>query len=205
MTDRFRFDPVRHVYTIDATPVPSTTQVVRALLPGWQAAEWYLQAGSCVHAAAAFIAQGKDFELDLSGQTPEDQARINGRILAARRFFAEVRPVVLSVERQVYHPALGYAGTYDLYCLIGDKAVLVDYKSGHDTDRTRLQLGGYALAMDPCPVAYGYEVVLGEDGRYSMSARQDLKAGRREFAALLSAWKIRERFGANPQKEEVRT
>ena len=196
MTDRFRFDPATHLYAIDGRPVPSDTQVVRALLPGWCAAEWYLERGRAVHACCALIAQGREFESD---------PQIAGQVAACRKFFAEVRPVELSVERQVYHAALGYAGTYDLYCLIGDKAVLVDYKSGHDTERTRIQLGGYALAMDPCPVAYGYEVVLGEDGRYSMSERLDLKAGRREFAALLSAWKIRERFGANPQKEEVRT
>jgi hypothetical protein len=173
------FDETDHIYRIDGVPVPSVTQIIRAAMPGWEAGEWYLGRGRAVHAHAALIALGVGFE------APDP--RIAGQVAACRRFFREVRPTVVAVEQQVYHVSLRYGGTFDLHCEIGGMPVLVDYKASRDTERTRIQLGGYALAMDPGGPRWGFEVVLHASGRYSMSERIDLRAGRRKFAALVNA------------------
>jgi len=182
------FDEPTHTYTLNGRKVPSVTQIIRSLIPCFEADQWYLDRGTAVHACAALIAWGKEFTND---------PQIDGQVKAIRAWFRDVKPAVIGAEHIICHATLRYAGRYDLFCGIGGNNVLVDYKGSPCPDVTRIQLGGYALAMDPGGPVIGYEVQPRDDGSYKMGEKLDLKAGRREFAALLGAWNIREKMGVN--------
>jgi len=57
---------------------------------------------------------------------------------------------IVNCEKAVYHPELGYAGTYDVLCRQGDALVLIDFKTGQgvNNDYAALQLWAYAEAYD---------------------------------------------------------
>ena len=178
------FDATTHTYTIDGNVVPSVTQVLSDLIPGWQASEWYLQRGTAVHACAAMIARGVEFDHDPS---------IDGQVSACKRFFAEVKPIVFEVERQVYCERYCFAGTFDLECSVNNRRCLLDWKASFGA-ALPYQLAAYSVAYDECggyPIRHGYGVRLNEDGTYKMSCVYDLRNYRNGFLALLSAYKIR--------------
>ena len=133
------FDPIAHAYTLDGRPVPSVTQVLADVVPGWRASDWCLQRGRAVHACAAMIARGHEFTND---------PQIDGQVAACRRFFAEIRPTVALVETPVASDLYRYAGTLDLLVeWPGNRGlVLVDFKSTL-TPAVPYQLAGYCEAL----------------------------------------------------------
>ena len=190
------FNPDTHIYTLDGKVVPSVTQVISEITGhGWQADEWYLQRGRATHACAAFIAQGKEFKHD---------ERINGEVVALRKFFNEVNPIVYGQEIRVVSPLYLFAGTEDLSCrIIYDS--LIDWKHSLDKIRTPLQLGGYSQAHKETfgkEINYGYGVEIHTNGTYKMTERINLKIPRMEFLALRTAYRIKERCGTLTTQQE---
>lgn len=179
------FDQETHTYTIAGRTVPSVTQVLNDLIPSFQADEWYLQRGTAVHACCAMIAQGKAFEHD---------PQIAGQVAACRRFFAEVKPVVMDVERRMYSTRYWFAGTFDMLCDIDGKLLLIDWKASIG-ESLPYQLGGYSLLNEMSTgrldVKYGAGVQLNDDGTYKMTRVYDLRSYKNGFLALLSAYNIR--------------
>ena len=184
------FDQATHTYTINGRKVPSVTQVLNDLLPCWKASEWYLQRGTAVHACAALIATGQDFEHDPA---------IDGQVWALRKFFAEVKPVVLSVEKQVYSERYQYAGTLDLLAEINGKRVVVDFKAS-ESAALPYQLAAYSIAEMTDPQK-GCGVIIKEDGSYSMTKVFNLRPYQRGFLALLGAYNIRRNAGIKQENE----
>ena len=187
------FDPVKHEYRIGGRVVPSVTQVLRDLIPGWSASEWYLNRGTAVHACAAMIADGVVFEND---------PQIDGQVAACRKWFADVKPEVVAVERQVYSDAYQYAGTLDLQANIGGMDVLIDWK-GSLTPATKHQLAAYSMCIHDEQVKKGMGVELRDDGTYKCSELYDLTKAGREWLALLSAYRIRRACGVKETEEEA--
>lgn len=178
------FDATTHTYKIDGVAVPSVTQVLSDLIPGWQASEWYLQRGTAVHACCAMIARGVAFTHDPA---------IDGQVMACRRFFQEVKPYVVHTELQVFSKKYGFAGTFDLECAVQDVICLIDWKASFGA-ALPYQLAAYSIAYDDCggyQIRNGYGVRLNEDGTYKMSQVYDLRNYKYGFLALLSAYKIR--------------
>lgn len=184
MTEIF-FDAERHEYRVNGVRWPSVTEIISTVFgrPGWVADEWYLERGRAVHACAALIAQGKDFEHD---------ERIAGQVAACRKFFSDFgeRLSVVAVEQIVASEEYVYAGTFDMACTLDGQDVVVDWKT-QINERAKLQVGAYALARNgACASAgRGLVVVLGEDGRYRCSDifecfdyADDFIAARRVFA-----------------------
>lgn len=190
MTPGGSFDAESHIYRINGRLVPNVTRVLADLLPGFRASDWYLQRGRAVHAAAAFVAKGIPFEHD---------PRIVGQVEAARRFFREVQPEVVEIERPVYSAKYLYAGTPDLLAIIAKRPVIVDYKS-YLVPSALYQCAAYALAL-PGKVHYGVGVELHEDGQYRMSEIYDLRSYKNEWLALLTTYRIRERLGYLSKEE----
>lgn len=182
------FDAATHTYRIAGRVVPSVTQVLGDLLPGWQASEWHMQRGTAMHACAAMIAQGVEFVHD---------PQLDGRVAALRAFFREVRPVVMSVEQRLYSLTYRYAGTCDMVCEIGGRKIVLDWKST-TTAAAKYQVAAYAQIMG---VSYGCAVEIRENGTYGMSEVWNLARGKGQWLALLSAYNIRRECGINEGKE----
>jgi len=199
VTARLTFAPGPHEYRLDGEPVPSVTTVLNSEMPGWQAGEWYLQRGIVVHACAAHIARDQEFALDLSDQTPEDRADIEGRIEACRRFMREIRPEVLCVEHKVGSERHRYAGTLDMLCRIQGTLCVLDWKPSI-TPATRFQVAAYSLAYGEQERAgkgpsWGLAVALQGNGLYRMSELWDLRRVTAGWLALLGAYRIRRECG----------
>ena len=185
---KLTFDEETHTYKADGTIVPSVTQIINSILPPFQVPEWYLQRGSAVHACAAYIAKGIDFDYD---------PRIEGQVKAIRKFFKEVQPEPIYIEKMFYSQAFRFAGTIDLYAKIGRNKTLFDYKGTCDIERGALQLAGYSLLMIPETPTTGVIVEIKENGKYSLSKPIRLKPYCNKFLALKSVYNIRERMGYN--------
>jgi len=183
------FDITTHTYTRDGVEIPGVTKVLRDLIPGWSAGEWYLERGVVVHACAAMIAQDVSFEHD---------PQVDGQVRAIRRFFYEVQPEVISIEQQVYSELYDYAGRTDLVCKVYGKKVVLDYKASVSKS-TPYQLAGYAIPLD---VNYGVSVEIHDDGTYKMSKIYNLKQFKNGWLALLSAYRIRRLCGIKETKGE---
>ena len=193
------FDSITHIYKINGGIVPNVTRVLADLIPGYRASDWYLQRGRAVHACAAMVAKGIAFEHD---------PRISGQIEAVRRFFREIKPRVIVVERPVYSHRYLYAGTPDLVCELNERLIIPDYKA-QITKATIYQCAAYALACNEYPrdemfdaeVRYGVGIELHEDGTYKMSEIWDLKRPQQEWLALLTTYRVRERLGCLKEEE----
>ena len=184
------FDESTHTYRIDGRKVPSVTQVLGDLIPGWKASEWYLNRGQAVHACAAMIARGIEFEHD---------PQIDGQVRACRKFFAEVKPVVHNVETAMYSEKYQYAGTYDLFGELDGRLIVFDWKASI-SPALPYQLAAYALESNV--VNYGCGVVLKETGEYSMTEIYDLRRYKQGWLSLLGAYNIRRKCGIKEEGKE---
>lgn len=187
------FDPIKHQYFIAGRVCPSVTQVIRAVLPDatWSASQWHMDRGTAIHACAALIAQGKQFEHD---------PIIAGQVAACRKFFAEMRLEVLEVEKPLYSQSYNFAGTPDLICMLNGKKCVIDFKSSV-TDLVFVQLGGYAVLGNS--IRYGIGVELKDDGKYKATQIIKTDRYRNEFLACLSVYNIRQRLGMIKKEEEA--
>jgi len=183
-----------HGYTLNGRPVPSVTQILDDVVPGWHASEWYLQRGTAVHACAAMIARGQTFRHD---------PQIDGQVEACRRFFREVAPAVLEVEARVASVTHQYAGTLDLRATLASKDTIFDWKASIGP-ATKYQLAGYAVALEDDTghlPRWGCAVQLREDGYYSMSDMYDLRRLKPGWLVLLGAYRIRRECGITLEGE----
>lgn len=191
------FDAERHEYRIDGRRVPSVTQIVGDLLPCYPAGEWFMERGRAVHACAAMIAHGVEFNSD---------PQIDGQVRACRAFFADIKPAVVAVEQPVYSERYQYAGTLDMVAtvvwMVKPRLCVIDYKAQLD-DRVPYQLAGYSLALPEPRPHYGFGVQLGEDGRYKVSQVYVLSGYERDFLALRATWGVREALGYHKQEGQV--
>ena len=195
MKPETRFDADSHSYFITTNgaerPVPGVTSVLRDLIPGWSASDWYLERGRAVHACAAFVARGKQFEYS---------PQIEGQVAALRRFYSEVKPVVLHVEQQVYSVKRQYAGTFDGIFNIQKKDAIIDWKANLD-GRVMWQLAAYASAWEEMgnkKIDIGYAIQISDNGKYRMSERYDLRRPKQEWNAFLTVFNIRKKLEITP-------
>ena len=177
------FDPIAHKYHISGRLVPGVTSVLRDLIPGWSASDWYLERGRAVHAAAAFIARGKQFGYD---------PQIEGQVAACRLFFAENDIEVLEVEQPIYSMMYQFAGTMDLHCRLKGRDTIIDWKSAL-SEVAEIQVGGYAIERPDAK--WGLIVALQENGRYKAGKMFKLAQRKNEFLALRSVYGMRQRLG----------
>lgn len=189
------FNAETHEYRIDGRLVPSVTQVINAVLPGWQAGEWYMRRGTALHHGCRFLDEGR---LDWSSVSPE----IEPRIKAWAKFRDEFPAEVLACELPLGH-VIGFAGTLDrvLRQAEASDGIICDIKSTI-TPQVRLQLAAYRLlwagqtatgatwANGHVKINRGVAVELRDDGTYStlwMNA-DELSRCEQVFLACLSVY-----------------
>jgi len=143
--------------------------------------------------AAAFIARNKSFDWD---------PQIEGQVAALRRFFTEVKPVVVETEFPVYSARYQYAGTLDLL-VDGRQNVIADFKSAL-TSAVPYQLAAYALAQNEMGfpiVGRGYGVEIRENGTYKMSEVYDLRKYQQDWLNLLGSYNVRRKCGIKQMED----
>ena len=93
------FDAATHTYTANGKVVPSVTQIISELLPmQFKCDDWYLQRGSAVHACAAMIARGANFDFD---------ERISGQVAAIKKFLEKCIQRYLILKRWCFQEPIG--------------------------------------------------------------------------------------------------
>lgn len=181
--ESLQFDEASHHYTLNGRVIPSVTQVINSVVPGWQADEWYMQRGTAMHHGCRLMDEGL---LDWSSVAPE----IEGRLRAWEKFRAEFPARVLYSERKFSHPTYGFAGTIDRFF---EGAIIADIKSTI-CPQVKLQLGGYSLLLNSIStrssknMCAGVAVELRDDASYRtewFTAKQ-VEEGSRIFLACLT-------------------
>ena len=183
---KHEYDPAKHVYTIGGFEVPSVTRILDDLLPGFKAADWYMQRGRANHACYALLAQGKQFKADEQSE---------GNIRAWKAWNEEFKPEFKYIERQVYSDKFRFAGTLDAVAIIPKLGVmaLVDYKESL-SQSVPYQLGAYALAAKETlkvNIKFGIGVELTHTGTWAVTPVFELARYSNAFLTLLSAYNIR--------------
>jgi len=188
MEHTFDFDPEKHIYRIDGRIVPGVTSMIDRVLgrPIMKATKDHMIKGSAVHACAAFIAHGIDFDFD---------PQIAGQVAAVRKFFKDFKPVPHIIETPAYSVSYQYAGMVDL---IGDTELgltIIDYKATITPVRCEIQLGGYAL-LHP-EVKAGLLVQPKEDGTYRVKPvpAKALRLAKQDFLSIRGSYGILQRLG----------
>ncbi len=189
-TMRLDFDDAAHAYRINGLPAPSVTQVIRDVLPGWAADDWYLQRGRALHHGCRLLDEGR---LDWSSVSTE----IISRVLAWQRFRAEFPADLVQCETPMGHPLYRYAGTPDRLLMNG-VPIVADLKSSV-SPQVRVQLGGYSLlfrAHGRAPQK-GVAVELRDDGSYRTlwMDKHELAQAERVFLACLSVHSFKRSHG----------
>lgn len=156
-----QFDPETHVYTLNGAVIPSVTQVISSILPGWQASEWHMQRGTAMHHGCRLMDEGR---LDWSTVAPE----IEGRLRAWEKFRAEGSAVVVACEKALYHPLYRFAGTLDRILSRNNEIAVADIKSTI-APQVKIQLGFYSLlwtANTKEKLTHAVAVELSDEGSY---------------------------------------
>lgn len=181
-----QFDADTHQYRLDGMPLPSVTQVIKAVLPSpYFIDEWYLQRGTATHLACELLDQGR---LDWSSVDPEILPRVR-----AYEEWARGREFI-AIEKRLASREHGYAGTLDRMIRIAglDWLILADLKNSY-YPQCRLQLGAYSLLWQE---NYGDDVFdaliveLKEDGKVKEHwlNPKELREAERLWLAVLSVY-----------------
>lgn len=119
------FDPVEHVYTVGGRRVPSVTQTLAPLVDYSKVPAAVLKRAQQLGQAVHLMTELYDLD-DLDTETLSDE--LLPYLTAWRRFRAETGFVPETIEQQLYHPALHYAGTSDRTGLINGRRAVIDIK-----------------------------------------------------------------------------
>ncbi len=164
------FDDATHTYRFEGRVVPGVTGVLAPLSNFDRVPPAVLAAassfGSAVHLAC---------ELDDLGQL--DEATLDPALLPYlqgwRAFSAEHEVRWVHIERQVYHPVMGYAGTLDRLGLVDGLMTVLDIKSSVQLyPSVGPQLAAYQAAADVQTVQR-MGVQLKPDGSYVAKVYSD--------------------------------
>lgn len=182
-----------HRYRIGGVEIPSVTQVINSVLPGWKADEYFLTRGSAMHAGCELMDAGT---LDWSSVAPE----IEGRLRAWQKFREEYPATVAACEVPLSHQLYRFAGTLDRVFVEPYAHVIGDIKSSI-APQVVIQLGAYSLlweARGNAKISRGVAIELTDAGTYRTKwfTRRELEHGGRIFLACLSihSFKLREKI-----------
>lgn len=151
--------------------------------------------GHAVHLCAAYEAQKLQYKHD---------PQIDGHVAAIKKFFAELRPEVICVEKQMASRLYKFAGTLDMAGKIGATLAVFDYKQTVEPVRLRLQLGAYSVLLEENmskTINHGFGVTFLDDGRYIMTKPFDMRRARNEFLAIATTYRIKKELTKGKDNE----
>lgn len=169
MTALLDFDEASHTYSVGGVIVPGVTRIIEPLR-SWEGVppdllERKSTLGRAVHLATEYDDKGTLDPESLSGE-------VAGYLEGWRRFRRETGFAPTLIERKVYHPVMGFAGTLDREGDFGGQITIIDLKSGAKHRVHGVQIAGYALArkQEAGWITYPQRlaVYLTADGRYEI-------------------------------------
>jgi hypothetical protein len=190
------FEPIEHRYFWNGTEVPSVSTVLKPLtdygmIPA-DKLEIARQKGVAVHKMVELHAKG-----DLDEETlPEWMRPVLEQWL---RFCDDTGFKIIEYERQVYHPAYGYAGTLDLIGMIGegDEFPIIDVKRSFFAGpvigmQTAAYAEAYIAETGDKRIKTRYALKLNETGPYRLEPFTD-KKDFGDFITALAFHKLKEK------------
>lgn len=193
-----RFDEKTHVYTYAGRSVPSVTQILNPLsarVYGDIPAEVLARAaerGTQVHRAIELYVQTGIKDID---------AEYAGYLEGFERWWKQYNPKAILTEQKFVNPILGYAGTCDLVCNVGDRLLIVDYKTSSVLNEmlVGIQLEAYKRGISRVADIGGTAALhLRKDGSFSFLEMTEDKAQERwnVFLSLLTVENYARKFAA---------
>ena len=184
-TPTLEFDAEAHKYTLGGTALPSVTQIIQAVLPVWEASDWYLQRGAATHHGCRLLDEGR---LDWTSVDPE----IEPRIRAWQKFRIHFPADMIACEKALAHPKYRYAGTLDRILERKRTMIVADLKNSISA-QVRLQLAAYSLlwtAESGETVHQGVAVELLASGDYRClwMDKFELRPAEQQWLALLTTF-----------------
>ncbi len=178
------FDKETHTYSLDGRVLTPVTDLLKDC--GIIQTTFYTgkgaENGSRRHLATELL--DKDI-LDWSTIAECDMPYLSAWIQAKEELGIEIT----SIEEQMYHPLLNYAGTIDRRAIIKDEIYIIDIKTGAKAKWHELQLILYGLMVEPRPNLLA--VYLKKNGKYAVE-KYDYKNERFAMSAIrVEQWKNR--------------
>jgi len=161
------FNAELHEYRTDAgVLVPGVTSILKdaGLVDTTWFTDYARERGSAAHLATALWDRG-----ELDEDSVDD--RIRGYLNAWCQFRRDSRFGPNLIEEVVYNEAMQYAGTFDRAGVIGDRAVILDIKTGAMSPVTGLQLAAYQRCKPNYRTRLG--VQLKDNGTYRVTEFMD--------------------------------
>lgn len=197
----FQFDADTHTYRVDGSVLPSVTQIISSVLPGFQAGDWYLNRGRALHLACAHDDRGILIEESVHEEIAQ-------RLKAWRKFKADTGALITMIEKPLWSAQYRFAGTVDRALTFNGKTLfgyrevpawtLCDLKSTI-SPQVVVQLGGYNLLLREAGVAIGQGVAveLRDSGDYRCQwfDKAELRRGEQTFLAALTIHNFRVKHG----------
>lgn len=179
---QLEFDEGKHEYKLNGNIVPSVTQVINDVLPGYEAGDWYKERGRALHLACQLADEGR-----LKWESVHEE--IQGKVKAWQRFRHDWPRKILATEHRLAHLAYQFAGTIDRVFADNESPhynVIVDLKSTI-TPQVKIQIGFYSLlwrTLNRKIDCRGGAVELKNDGNYKVLWMRTDEVRRHEQIAL---------------------
>lgn len=145
------FNESTHTYTVAGRVVPSVTQLLGAVgvrkndrwcsisKSEWCANDTAANFGKALHAIAVYELSGVEYDCDPAMKPWIDNLK---------KFFKANELKGISIEDPLYSKIYHYCGTPDLFCMMGLRMVVVDWKTATaEQDHWRMQLAAYAQLL----------------------------------------------------------
>lgn len=157
--DELSFEEEKHIYRLDGKQLPSVTSIMRPLSQALykdideKILDEAANRGTAVHNAI------ETYTLYGVKDIPE---AYEGYFEAFRSWWKEEKPEALATECKVYHKSLLYAGTADMPVKIGNKRIIVDFKTSASINKmlTGVQLEAYLKAFESHGVNFDGKAIL---------------------------------------------
>lgn len=185
------FNPDLHEYRVDGRLLPGVTDVLKGVGIIDMSKPWYTDyerdRGKAIHSACEMLDTPADGALDWDSL---DEA-IVGYVRAWQSFLVESGAKILNVERKLWSPEYGFAGTLDRVLWWQDARTIVDIKTGQPEKWHALQTAAYQIldgaATERCCV------YLRENGKFRVCVHpmKDAANDRARFLAALATYKTK--------------
>ena len=163
--------------------VPRTTEVCAFLAPRFQCHPWYLDRGRIGHLITEYHDKG---ELDESRVDPS----LVGRLGAYKNFNREVKPQIIKIEINLYHPKYHYCGRPDRYGVLFKWNSVWDIKFGVPAEGDTYQIPAYIMLLraNGYPAEKGFDIYLKDNGNYQVKEVKKPSILFNKFLGGVKAW-----------------